>query len=131
MRNLGKSITNRLLPRGLDTRLRSELQYRRLVQAFPTAARRHHGLAGELVVSLTSYPVRYATLHLTLKSLLRQQTVPDRIVLWIADGDVAALPRATRAVCPGHRTQDRARCPQLQEAGLRLVRLSARLHRHR
>ncbi|MFS0850315.1 glycosyltransferase [Novosphingobium panipatense] len=98
MRHLGKSITNRLLPRGLDTRLRSELQYRRLVQAFPTAARRHHGLAGELVVSLTSYPVRYATLHLTLKSLLRQQTVPDRIVLWIADGDVAALPRATRAL---------------------------------
>lgn len=46
-----------------------------------------------VVVSLTSYPKRYPTLSLTLKSLLRQTMKPDRLILWIAQGDLASLPR--------------------------------------
>lgn len=55
---------------------------------------RQHGLPGELIVSLTSYPPRFPTLHRTLHCLLRQTVRPDRIVLWI--GETEELPQATR-----------------------------------
>lgn len=55
---------------------------------------RPHGLPGELIVSLTSYPARFPTLHLTLRSLLRQTTRPDRLILWIAHDDINLLPRS-------------------------------------
>jgi hypothetical protein len=55
--------------------------------------RRHHGLPKPLVVSLTSYPPRFPTLHLTLKTLLSQRVLPDRVVLYVFDGDHAFLPR--------------------------------------
>ena len=57
-----------------------------------------HGLPGELIVSLTSYPARFATLHLTLRSLLAQSVRPDRLLLWIAHGDANLLPKAVRAL---------------------------------
>ena len=47
-----------------------------------------------LVVSLTSYPPRYPTLHLTLRALLRQSVQPDKLILWIAHGDYDELPKA-------------------------------------
>ena len=56
----------------------------------PNAPR--HSLPAELVISLTSYPARFPTLHLTVKSLLDQTIRPDRIVLWIAVDDVSQLP---------------------------------------
>lgn len=46
-----------------------------------------HGLPGELIVSLTSYPKRFATLHLTLKCMLMQSVAPDHLILWISHGD--------------------------------------------
>ena len=64
----------------------SELRRRRLGSGRP------HGLPGELIVSLTSYPARFSTLHLTLRSLLAQSVMPDRVLLWVAHDDVAALP---------------------------------------
>ncbi len=57
------------------------------------AAQRKHGLDFELIVSLTSYPPRYATLALTLKTLLTQETRPDRVVLWLTLGDERLLPK--------------------------------------
>ncbi len=57
-----------------------------------------HGLPGQLVISLTSYPGRFSTLHLTLQSLLDQTVRPDRVALWIADGDIDRLPAAVRAL---------------------------------
>jgi hypothetical protein len=45
-------------------------------------------------VSLTSYPRRFPTLHLTLKSLLTQSVRPDRVILWLAEDDRHALPKA-------------------------------------
>jgi hypothetical protein len=51
-----------------------------------------HNLPGRLTVTLTSYPPRYPTLALTLKSLLAQSLRPDRLYLWIAEADLASLP---------------------------------------
>jgi hypothetical protein len=63
-----------------------------------TAPRRKtpHYLPGPLIVSLTSYPLRFNNLHLTLKSLLNQSVKPDKLVLWIAHGDLPLLPARVR-----------------------------------
>lgn len=98
MSGLAKRIVNKVLPRPVATRLWSEAQFREKAARLPLGVPERHTLPGELVVSLTSYPARYATLHLTLRSLLRQDTAPDRIVLWIAQADVAALPKKTREI---------------------------------
>lgn len=54
---------------------------------------RPHGLGGELIVSLTSYPPRFPTLHRTIRSLLDQTVRPDRLILWIAHVDLGLLPK--------------------------------------
>lgn len=59
-----------------------------------------HGLPGPLVVSLTSYPARFGTLALTLQGLLRQSVRPDRVILWLDEGDEALLPQDVRSL-PG------------------------------
>ena len=53
------------------------------------------------MLSLTSYPERFPTLHLTLACLLDQSVQPDRIILWIAEGDAASLTPAITAL-EGH-----------------------------
>lgn len=63
------------------------------IAARPVAPGRPHGLPGTLVVSLTSYPARFATLGLTLRGILRQSVRPDRVILWLDEGDEARLPR--------------------------------------
>ena len=63
------------------------------VERFPRHPRAPlHRLDGQLIVSLTSYPPRFPTLALTLKSLLDQTVRPDATVLWIAEADLARLP---------------------------------------
>jgi hypothetical protein len=57
---------------------------------------RPHTLPRELIISLTSYPARFGTLHLTLACLLDQTVAPDRIILWVAQNDFGALPRRVR-----------------------------------
>ncbi len=57
-----------------------------------------HGLDTPLVVSLTSYPPRFGTLLLTLKSLLMQSVAPDHVELWVAEADAASLPDAVLAL---------------------------------
>jgi len=58
----------------------------RAVARFPAVRGKRHRLPAPLILSLTSFPPRYATLPLTLKSLLDQKTKPDRTILWIAEG---------------------------------------------
>lgn len=94
MKALAKQLITAAMPRSAAVRLWSGRQYRRHAKAYPSGHERPHGLPGELIVSLTSYPPRFPTLHLTLRSLLRQDTRPDRIVLWLAHGDEAHLPPA-------------------------------------
>lgn len=48
----------------------------------------------DLVVSMTSYPPRFPTLHLCLETLLSQSLRPARLLLWIAEEDIAQLPRS-------------------------------------
>lgn len=49
-----------------------------------------------VIVSLTSFPPRYPTLGLTLKSLLMQRVRPEEVLLWIAAKDMAAIPEDIR-----------------------------------
>lgn len=52
----------------------------------------NHTLPGKLVVSLTSYKARFNNLHLTLRSLLLQETQPDFLILWIAEHEKNDIP---------------------------------------
>lgn len=81
------------------------------IAARPAAPGRPHGLPGPLVVSLTSYPARFPTLGLTLAAILRQSVRPDRVILWLDDGDeaaiasdVTALPGLEIRTCPAWRS---------------------------
>ncbi|WP_347785582.1 hypothetical protein [Rheinheimera fenheensis] len=57
-----------------------------------------HTLAGDLIVNLTSYPPRFPTLHLTLKSLLLQNVKADKLILWLYQADYAQLPAEVLAL---------------------------------
>jgi len=68
------------------------MQAERAVAVFRKKEGKPHGLPGELIVSLTSYPPRYHCLAKTILSLLMQDMRPDRIVLWLAEGPENAPP---------------------------------------
>jgi hypothetical protein len=82
---------------------------------------RPHGLPAPLVVSLTSYPARFGSLHLVLQSLLMQTVRPDRVILWLAAGDETQLtPEITALdveirICPNWRSYKKI-VPTLLEA---------------
>lgn len=82
-----RPVYDRLFDHYLRLRIRLAWMGRSRQQA------RHH-LPAPLIVSLTSFPARYETLHLTLKSLLLQSVRPDQIILWIAAEHQAMLPRS-------------------------------------
>jgi hypothetical protein len=54
---------------------------------------RSHALKHHVVVSLTSYPLRFPTLSSTLRCLLAQSIRSDATVLWIASNDITLLPK--------------------------------------
>ncbi|MCA1768325.1 MAG: hypothetical protein LC639_09075, partial [Idiomarina sp.] len=53
-----------------------------------------HPLPAPLVVNLTSFPARFAKLHLTLKSLLLQSVKADKTILWLYEEDIKKLPKS-------------------------------------
>lgn len=53
---------------------------------------RPHDLPSPLIVSVTSYPPRFATLADTLRGLLAQTVRPDATILWLAHGQATLLP---------------------------------------
>lgn len=57
-----------------------------------------NALAEEVVVSLTTFDKRIDNVYLTIESLLQQSLKPDRVVLWIAEGELggAGLPYILR-----------------------------------
>lgn len=55
-----------------------------------------HGLPFDLIISLTSYPARFPTLALTLKSILTQSTGTEKIILWLGHGDKDKLPECVK-----------------------------------
>lgn len=64
----------------------------RLLRCNEPVRRRPHGLPGPLVVSLTSHAPRFETAAWTVRSLLSQSIQPDRVVLWLDEGDEDHLP---------------------------------------
>lgn len=65
-------------------------------------AGKSHNLPAPLIVSLTSYPERFSSLHLTLKCLLSQNVAPDLVILWIAHADKELLtPNITKLSSSG------------------------------
>ena len=81
------------------------------IKARSDAAGLPHNLPCPLVVSLTSYPARFGTLALTLQGILRQSVRPDRVILWIAEGDfdrvsqdVLSVPELEVRTCPDWRS---------------------------
>ena len=90
-----RRVAKRMVPAGLHRRFRglgrafdrAALEQQVLRDRLRPLRPRPHGLPGPLIVSLTSYPPRFATLHRTLKGLLRQTVRPDRLILWIGERD--------------------------------------------
>jgi len=97
-RELRLELLKRLMPRAIQNRLQAiltELRVRRaevLTGRFVRPTGRPHVLPGELIVCLTSYPPRFHALAKTLKSLLAQDVLADRTILWLADSDLQMLP---------------------------------------
>jgi hypothetical protein len=75
-------------------RLRRSLRVIRLRRLWRPRLSPRHDLPVELIVSLTSYPKRFDTLDLTLKTLMSQSVRPDRLILWIDPRHVPLLPKA-------------------------------------
>lgn len=100
------------------SRAEAEISSRKM-QAAP------HGLAGRLIISLTSYPARFASLHLVLQSLLSQSVKADEVVLWLDAGDEAQMTPQMKAlvasgalrvaICPRWRSYKKL-VPMLLEA---------------
>ncbi len=42
-----------------------------------------------LIVSLTTFPPRLHSVHLTIESLLRQEMMPDRLILWLSEAEIS------------------------------------------
>ena len=58
----------------------------KLRRALTHAARRIVGKQ-RIIASLTSYPPRMATIHVAIRSILAQRTLPDTVILWLYEGD--------------------------------------------
>jgi hypothetical protein len=61
-------------------------------------AKAPHGLGAPLTITLTSYPRRFPHLGKTIRSLLDQTVLPDRIVLWVSERDRGQIPSDTNAL---------------------------------
>jgi hypothetical protein len=55
----------------------------------------------KLIVSLTTFPARLPTVHLTIESILRQRVLPDSIELWLSREEISEvdLPELLRRQC--------------------------------
>ncbi len=94
------------LPRKIFNRIRK--LFRKLAQRifliYLKAAKPEYGLNRKsrkipVVVSLASHRPRFSTLHLSLKSLLRQSMNPDKIILNIAKEDENFIPQNVADLC--------------------------------
>ena len=61
----------------------------------------------EIVVSLTSYPLRFEQLHLTLMALVSQRVKPDRIRLNLDEGTTRLLPEKCQDIIQRHSIETR------------------------
>ena len=85
--SLVKVVRNKVRKRRIEASLRSARQNAGTVKS---------RLNGKLIVSLTSYPKRFDTLHIVIRSILAQTLAPDHIRLYLDHGDEQKLPTAVR-----------------------------------
>ncbi|NGZ88045.1 glycosyltransferase family 2 protein [Duganella aceris] len=94
-----KSLSTSLHVRTTDVFLKAKLRHN-WAKAAPRL--RSAKLQGDndfdVVISLTSYPPRFGTLHLTLQSLLLQAHTKKKVALWIAHKDIDKLPTLVTAL---------------------------------
>lgn len=100
MKKFFRSLRYVIQDGGLEVLMRAKLRGAWLLHtlkhgkrpALASSANAANSAKPAVIVSLTSYPPRFPTLHLTLKSLLMQSYTDQKVVLWVADKDAAALP---------------------------------------
>lgn len=51
-----------------------------------------------VIVSLTSIPSRFSTLHLVIKSILNQDTLPQKIILWLNEDHKECIPKKVKGL---------------------------------
>jgi hypothetical protein len=95
-RSMGGWLKSRA--RAVQKFVRSTVMARRVRKSTPRPAAQPHGLPQRLIVSLTSYPARFATLSLTIKCLLSQSVSADKTVLWVSVADTGKLPEDVLAL---------------------------------
>ena len=83
---------------GLRARMREAGARRTIAANWASPPRQVMVDGAPMLISLTSYPARFGTLALTLRSLLRQTVRPEAVMLWIGEKDVAALPEDVLAL---------------------------------
>ncbi|WP_166424021.1 hypothetical protein [Paraglaciecola sp. 20A4] len=76
-----------------SNRFLSEIYIRKVIffSSYKVEAKLHQ-LPKDLIISLTSYKPRFATLFPTILSLIQQKVVPNLIILWVADEDFNYIP---------------------------------------
>lgn len=78
---------------------KSNFRYKEATEFGLTKAKRNP----QLIVSLTSFPARINTVHLTINTLLRQTLKPDKVILWLAESQFpqkeAELPQELLKLC--------------------------------
>ncbi len=65
----------------ITIRHRSNFEYKEAKEFGLTHEKRNP----HLIVSLTSFPARINQVHLTINTLLQQETKPDKVILWLAE----------------------------------------------
>ena len=80
-------------------RLRNDLEdltkkiYVKIIKILPNKQGTKKNGKDKVIVSLTSYPARFDTIHLCIKSLMYQTIKPDKIILWLgSDSAEVKLP---------------------------------------
>lgn len=105
----------------LGNRLRYKL-YKGIVNVlYPMFGTRDYGLdeTSDVIVSLTSYPARISTVHLTVRTLLTQTRRPGAVILWLAEDQF-----------PGGRESLPKKLRELEEHGL-TIRFCENLYPHK
>lgn len=73
--------------------------YLRISRSHKTIHSNNNRKTRKTIVSLTTFPARVNYVYLTIKSLLRQQYPPDKIILWLSKEqftDIYSLPESLR-----------------------------------
>ena len=93
-----RKIVGNIIKR-IRIRLRNDLEdlskkiYVKIIKILPNKQGIRKNGEDKVIVSLTSYPARFDTIHLCIKSLMYQTIKPDKIILWLgSDSAEVKLP---------------------------------------